>query len=91
MKSLMTGPSMKPTMGYANWVWGEQNPAFVAVGDVVGFTRKSWFWGTQRIIHRIIKIDNDGTIHIKGDNAPEIDCVSINKVFFKMQGFKKIF
>lgn len=88
IKNLMCGPSMKPTMGYVNWVWGEENPDVVNVGDVVGFYRKCRF-GDKRIVHRVIKIEN-GIFHIKGDNAPEIDRVPITKIFFKLEGFKKI-
>ena len=86
---LMVGPSMKPAMGYVNFVYGEATPGIVAVGDVVGFYRKGKF-GASRILHRVINIDGAGFIYIKGDNAPEVDCVTLSKVFFRVERFRKI-
>lgn len=88
-KGLMFGRSMKPTMGIVNFVWGSK-PESVAVGDVIGFYRKNRWWGERRIIHRVIDIDSNGNIYIKGDNSPEVDCVTLSKIFFKLEGFKKI-
>lgn len=85
----MIGPSMKPYMGYINLVWGEANPETVNVNDIVGFYRKSWFYGVKRIIHRVIKVEGE-LYYIKGDNASEIDCVPLTKIFFKLEGFKKL-
>ncbi len=86
MKGLMFGPSMKPTMGRVNFVYGEKYE-FLCVGDVVCFSRKGKL---PRVIHRIVDIDSHGMVYIKGDNAPEVDCVPLSSVHFKITKFKKL-
>jgi len=86
MQGLMFGKSMKPSMGIANFVKGEI-PEYVAVGDVVGFLRKS---KSIKIVHRVIDIDSNGKIYIKGDNAPEIDCVPFSNICFKVTSFRRL-
>jgi hypothetical protein len=86
---LCVGPSMRSQMGYVNLIYGVVDPDFVCVGDVVGFFRKTWL-GNKRVMHRVIDIDAEGNIFIKGDNAREVDCVRFSKVFFRMLRSKKI-
>ena len=83
---LMFGPSMLPSMGRVNFVWLEPFD-FITVGDVVCFTRKNKI---GRLIHRVIDIDAQGKVYIKGDNAPEVDCVSLSEIFSKVAKFRKL-
>ena len=86
MRGLMFGKSMKPKMGIINFVRGE-HPNIVCVGDIVCFTRPK---KPGKIIHRVIDIDTSGKLYIKGDNAPEIDCIPFSNVIAKITSFRKL-
>lgn len=77
---------MKPSMGLVNFFWGNK-PNYVCVGDIVGFARPK---KSVKLVHRVIDIDRNGMLYIKGDNAPEIDCVPFSEVYFKVTRFKRI-
>lgn len=82
----MFGPSMKPTMGFVNLVKLEKFE-YISVGDIVCFKRKN---SSIQLIHRVINIDSSGGVYIKGDNAWEVDYVSLNDIYSKVISFKKI-
>ena len=82
----MFGNSMKPSMSFMNFVWGEE-PNDLVVGDIVAFKRGRF----AKLIHRIVDIDEaKGLYYIKGDNAPEVDCVPLSNILFKVRKFKNI-
>lgn len=85
---ILVGPSMKPTMGLINFCWGRTNPAFVGVGDVVGFRRGR---DTDLIVHRVVDINRFGVLFIKGDNSSAIDTAQFKDVVLKVDGFRKVF
>jgi hypothetical protein len=87
MQGLMFGPSMKPTMSGVGWVWMEPFE-YLCVGDIVCFKREHKL---GKLIHRIIDIDALGIVYIKGDNAPEVDCVSLSNIYFKVTKHKNLF
>jgi signal peptidase I len=82
----MFGKSMKPTMGIITYVEGIV-PDYVAVGDVVVFKRPR---KPIKVVHRIIHIASNGLIYIKGDNAPEVDAVPFENIYFKITHSRKI-
>jgi signal peptidase I len=86
LEGIMFGKSMKPTMGIINYIQGII-PDYVAVGDIVGYKRPS---KRIKVVHRIINIDSKGLLYIKGDNAPEVDCVPFENIYFKVIHSRKI-
>jgi hypothetical protein len=86
LEGIMFGKSMKPTMGIISYIQGIM-PDYVAVGDIVGFKRIN---KRIKVVHRIINIDSKGLIYIKGDNAPEVDCVLFENIYFKVIHSRKI-
>lgn len=84
---IMFGKSMKPSMGTITICYGEWRPNVVSIGDVVAFTlRKKHF----KVMHRIIGITPAGNVLIKGDNAKEIDCVTLEDICFKLTRFRNL-
>jgi hypothetical protein len=86
VRGLMFGPSMKPTMSRIGYVWMEDF-VYLCVGDIVCFKRKNKL---GKLIHRIINIDAKGMVYIKGDNATEVDCVSLSDIYFKVIRHKNL-
>jgi signal peptidase I len=86
LEGIMFGKSMKPTMGIINYIQGII-PDYVAVGDIVGYKRPN---KRIKVVHRIINIDSKGLLYIKGDNAPEVDCVPFENIYFKVIHSRKI-
>jgi hypothetical protein len=84
---ILFGKSMKPSMGFISLVWGDWQPDFVCVGDVVAFSRKK---KPLKVMHRVINISSDGRIFIKGDNATKIDCVNFSDIHFKVNSYRNL-
>jgi hypothetical protein len=75
---------MKPSMCGVTIIWCVK-PIDLSVGDIVVYSARH-----RNMCHRIVGI-SDGVYSIKGDNAPEVDVVSLSKIAYKVDSFKNLF